>query len=255
MEIRILGCSGGIGGTDRHTTSLLVDTDILVDCGTGVGDLSLESLLAIDHVFLTHAHMDHVALLPMLIDSVADRRSAPLIVYGLPETLDALRAHVFNWTMWPDFCCLPSADKPSLRLQPVHVGQQINLDGRTLRVLPAKHSVPAVGYYLMAGGAGFAFTGDTTLCAELVEALNALDELRYLVVETAFPEIMRCKAESSSHLYPSVLRVLLSQLQSAPDVYVTHLKPFCEVIASHEISALDLSFAPKLLQQGQAFVL
>ena len=40
MRLKILGCSGGIGGTLR-TTSMLLDEDILIDAGTGVGDLSL----------------------------------------------------------------------------------------------------------------------------------------------------------------------------------------------------------------------
>ncbi len=35
MELRVLGCSGGIGA-DMSTTSLLVDDDILIDGGTGL---------------------------------------------------------------------------------------------------------------------------------------------------------------------------------------------------------------------------
>lgn len=255
MEIRVLGCSGGIGGPRRRTTAMLVDSDILIDCGTGVGDLSFEALIAVDHVFLTHAHMDHVAMLPMLIDSVAEQRTTPLVVYGLPETLSALREHLFNWTIWPDFSCLPSCERPLLRFEAVQPGQVLELAGRTIQVLPALHSVPAVGYYLLENGVGLAFTGDTSLCPALIEALNALVSLRYLLVETAFPESMRGKAESSHHLYPSALRVFLSQLQGATEVYVTHLKPFCEITASDEIAALNISPAPKLLQQGQSFVL
>jgi hypothetical protein len=40
MQLRILGCSGGIGGALR-TTSMLLDHDTLIDAGTGVGDLSI----------------------------------------------------------------------------------------------------------------------------------------------------------------------------------------------------------------------
>lgn len=36
MQIKILGCSGGVGGKLR-TTSMLVDHDILIDAGTGFG--------------------------------------------------------------------------------------------------------------------------------------------------------------------------------------------------------------------------
>ncbi|MBI1991107.1 MAG: 3',5'-cyclic-nucleotide phosphodiesterase, partial [Betaproteobacteria bacterium] len=43
MRLRILGCSGGIGRGLR-TTSMLLDHDILIDAGTGVGDLSIDEL-------------------------------------------------------------------------------------------------------------------------------------------------------------------------------------------------------------------
>ena len=62
MQIRILGCSGGVSANLR-TTSLLVDGDVLIDAGTGVGDLSLEEMSRIQHVFLTHSHLDHIAIL------------------------------------------------------------------------------------------------------------------------------------------------------------------------------------------------
>ena len=50
MRIRVLGCSGGIGAGSR-TTALLVDNDVLIDAGTGIGDLSLQELDPIRHVF------------------------------------------------------------------------------------------------------------------------------------------------------------------------------------------------------------
>src|SRR4051794_30737819 len=93
MKIRVLGCSGGIGGKLR-TTALLVDEDILLDAGTGVGDLSLESLAKVDHIFVTHSHLDHVACIPFLVDTVCWMRKQPIVVYGIRETLDILRAHL-----------------------------------------------------------------------------------------------------------------------------------------------------------------
>ena len=34
MRLRVLGCSGGIGGRHLRTTSYLLDSDILIDAGT-----------------------------------------------------------------------------------------------------------------------------------------------------------------------------------------------------------------------------
>src|SRR5688572_32098618 len=95
MRIRVLGCSGGIGGGLR-TTALLVDDDVLIDAGTGVGDLSLEALAKIDHIFVSHSHLDHVTSIPFLVDTVCWMRGHPITVYGIKETLDILREHLFN---------------------------------------------------------------------------------------------------------------------------------------------------------------
>ncbi|MFM2111795.1 MAG: hypothetical protein RLZZ271_455, partial [Pseudomonadota bacterium] len=83
MHIKVLGCSGAIA-RDCRTTSFLVGERILIDAGTGVGDLSLNEMKLIDDVFLTHAHMDHIAALPLMIDACGAQRTQPLRVHALP---------------------------------------------------------------------------------------------------------------------------------------------------------------------------
>ena len=95
MKLRILGCSGGIGGNMR-TTSMLLDHDVLIDAGTGVGDLSLAEMVAVDHVFVTHSHLDHIASIPFMLDSVGLMRDKPLIVHATAETIAILKQHLFN---------------------------------------------------------------------------------------------------------------------------------------------------------------
>ncbi len=73
MKVRVLGCSGAIA-KDCRTTSFLIDDNILIDAGTGVGDLTLEEMRQIDHVFLTHSHLDHIAALPLMLDAVSSLR-------------------------------------------------------------------------------------------------------------------------------------------------------------------------------------
>ena len=90
MQIRILGCSGGIGPGLR-TTSLLVDGHLLIDAGTGVGDLPATELAAIDTVLLTHAHLDHVCGLAFMADNLFGEIDHPLVVHAIPETLAVLR--------------------------------------------------------------------------------------------------------------------------------------------------------------------
>src|SRR5262245_13133766 len=102
MKLTILGCSGGISSGLR-TTSMLLGEDVLIDAGTGVGDLSIEALAKIDHVFVTHSHLDHICSIPFLVDTVGQMRNQPLTVHGIKPTVDALRSHIFNNRIWPDF--------------------------------------------------------------------------------------------------------------------------------------------------------
>ena len=85
MKLQILGCAGGIGGPERLTTCLMIDSDILLDAGTGLTSLNIEQLVRIDHVFITHCHLDHVAGLALLLDAVQGRRKGPVTVHAPPS--------------------------------------------------------------------------------------------------------------------------------------------------------------------------
>lgn len=251
MKLRVLGCSGGIGGRHLRTTSLLVDHDILIDAGTGVGDLPVAELAAIDHVFLTHAHLDHIAALPLMLDTVADRRQAPVTVHGPAEVLDSLRQHVFNWAIWPDFTAIPSVDRPLFRYAPIDLLQPVTLGGRRIAALPAEHTVPAVGYSLDSGTGCLAFSGDTGPCDAFWQAVNRLPKLRHLIVECAFSNREQALATASKHLCPTLLAAELTKLTQRCALYVTHLKPGQIEQTMEEIQHCLGDFSPRMLQNNQ----
>ncbi len=251
MKLTALGCSGGIGGAQARTTSFLVDDDILLDCGTGVGDLPLDALVRIDHVFLTHAHLDHVAALPLLVDSVGEMRSRSLIVHATPETIRILRSHIFNWLIWPDFSVIPDRDYPFLRFQPMKVGEAARVGARTITALPAQHTVPAVAYCLDSGAGQLVFSGDTAYCPELIAAINACPALRHLIVETAFADEQYGLAVASRHLCPSMLLAMLDELSVSPQVHISHLKPGADERIMAQLEAGAPHLRPQRLQQGQ----
>ncbi len=225
MKIRILGCSGGIGGGTR-TSAMLVDDDVLIDAGTGIGDLSLPELRNIRHVFLTHAHLDHIAGLPMLIDVIfAEHLAVPLTVYAREETIQALREHIFNWTIWPDFGALPTAENPVLRYRPCGPGDVVTVGCRDFRAIDVVHTVPALGYTVQNSGGVFAVSGDTRTNQTLWPVLNACNDLRALVIEVSFPDEYRELAEVAGHYCPSTLALDLEKLEHQPDIWLTGMKP------------------------------
>ena len=254
MRIRVLGCSGGIGGSLR-TTAFLVDDDILVDAGTGVGDLPLESLAKIDHIFVSHSHLDHVTSIPFLVDTVCWMRGSPIVVYGIKDTLDILRAHLFNWKVWPDFTQIPDGDNPFMVYREIAVGQTVEIGGRRLTALPANHTVPAVGYLLDSGRASLAYSGDTTVNEGLWKAVNEAANLRYLIIETAFSNKEREIAVASKHLCPDMLARELARMRSRPEVFITHLKPGEGALTMKESSEAAGRWRPRMLENHQEFTL
>ncbi len=254
MKLRILGCSGGIGRGLR-TTSMLLDDDILIDAGTGVGDLGIDELCRIDHVFVTHSHLDHVTSIPMLVDTVGRIRNKPITVHAIEPTLEILRQHMFNWKLWPDFTQIPDAGHPSMRYQAVALGQTTDLNGRRLTPLPANHVVPAVGYRIDSGRASLVFTGDTTTNDALWQAVNQIGNLRYLIIETAFCNREKDLAIASKHLCPSMLAEELAKLKLEAEIYITHLKPGEIEVTMQEIQECAGAWKPRMLENNQIFEL
>lgn len=252
MKIRVLGCSGGIGGSLR-TTSFLVDDDILLDAGTGVGDLTLEQLARIDHIFVSHSHLDHVASIPFLVDTVCWMRGSPIKVYGIKETLDILRAHLFNWKIWPDFTQIPDGDKPFMVYREIRVGEPIQLGSRRFTAIPANHTVPAVGYAIENERGALIFSGDTSTNDALWKVVNATQNLKYLIIETAFSNKERAIAVASKHLCPRLLAEELEKMRARPEVFITHLKPGEGALTMKEVGEAAGRWRPRMLENNQEF--
>jgi len=99
MKIDFLGCSGGIEGSTpvgkslndyARSTCYRINDHVLIDAGTGAGRMGMSEMVRIEHILLTHAHLDHVACLPLMIDTIAGLRKTPTRTWGLPGVLDDL---------------------------------------------------------------------------------------------------------------------------------------------------------------------
>ena len=225
MKIRVLGCGGSIGIPGEGTTSFLLDDDILIDAGTGVCNLSMAELEKIEHVFITHTHLDHICALPFLVDTVGVFRPRPLTVYASAASIQAFKAHIFNNFIWPDFTRIPAPDKGVMRYQEIHAEQAVTVDGRTVLPIEVDHTVHAYGFVADAGGKRWAFSGDTHRTDRFYEIVNALGNVSRLFIEAAFPDKEAWIADLSKHLCPSLLFSELEKLDPLCEVWISHLKP------------------------------
>jgi ribonuclease BN (tRNA processing enzyme) len=263
VKVRVLGCSGAIA-KDCKTTSFLLGSTVLIDAGTGVGDLTLDEMLAIDHVFLTHSHLDHIAALPLMLDAVAAKRHTPLTLHAPRATLEALKAHIFNDVIWPDFTRIPKPEAPFLTMEVIETGQDTWAGGLLVEALHANHSVVAVGYAVSQHGPCWVFSGDTEDSPQFWDRVNQLD-VGMLVIETAFSNKELDLAKLSLHLAPLTLAQQLSRMRPECDfpIYITHTKPAETDLIMKEIDMLrhQQSSAGRIerdirwLSAGQEFVL
>ena len=254
MKLRVLGCSGGIGG-DLRTTSLLIDDDILIDAGSGVGELTLEEMHNIRHVFLTHSHLDHFSFLPLLVDSIFPSIREPLVIHGQPVTLEALQNHVFNWTIWPDFAKLPTEENPVMKYETLSAGETATMGDRSLEMITVNHIVPGVGYRVECPTGVFAFSGDTTTNDHFWNVLNGHDRLDLLLVEAAFANADVDLSQRAGHYTPNLLAADLKKLRHQPEIYITHNKPGHESVIMAECYKAITDREIKPADSGQSFTL
>ncbi|MFK5915507.1 MAG: 3',5'-cyclic-nucleotide phosphodiesterase [Woeseiaceae bacterium] len=254
MELKVLGCSGGVGSRLR-TTTLLIDDDILIDAGTGLGDLSLQAMSSIRHIFITHSHLDHITSIPFLVDTLFDSIQQPIIIHAQAETIDALKKHIFNNVIWPDFSKLPSQENPVMKYEVMTAGEVIEINHRKIEMIPVKHIVPGVGYRVESKTGSFAFSGDTSTNDTFWQALNKHEKLDVLLVESAFTNKDISLCHLSGHYCAELLGPDISKLKLKPEVYISHNKPGAEGKIFSECQKAITTHTIHPLSGGHSFTL
>lgn len=255
MQIRVLGCSGGIC-QGRATTSFLLDNDILIDAGTGVCELTLEEMHKIRHIFITHSHLDHVAAIALLADTLFNSLvGRPITVHAQQHTLEVLHRHIFNGQIWPDFTVLPHPGRAVIKPDAMLVGSTIEIDGRIIEMIAVNHTVPCVAYRVESGGRSFAFSGDTTTNDSLWAALNRHDKLDLLFIESAFANKDHELARAANHYCPDLLAGDLVKLKHQSQICISHLKPGEEGLIMHQCREALPGWELKQLNSGDVFQL
>ena len=190
MKLRVLGCSGG--ELPRHrTTCFLVDGKLAIDAGALTASLSLEDLLRVDDIVLTHSHFDHVKDVPLLADLLVGRRETPVRVHASTACARTLHESVFNDELWPDFTRIPDLARPVIEIVPFDPGRPFRIGKYAIAPVPVEHPVESVGFVLSDGRSAIAISGDTGPTSRFWKRVNAQPRLRALLVELSFPNAMQ----------------------------------------------------------------
>jgi len=239
MRIRVLGAFGAEGLAQRPT-AFLVDDTVLLDGGTVGGALSVSEQLAIEHALVSHSHLDHVAGLAFLSETLAFfAPRPPVTVAGIAPVVEMLRTGVFNGVVWPDFTAIPSADAPVIRYRTLAPDVEQPVGNLGVTPVHVSHSIPATGFILHDGVTGFVYSGDTGPTTAIWAAARRRQGLRAVLLECAYPNRLAELARIAGHMTPELVRRELPKVPPDLPVWIYHVKPqFYDEIAA-ELAGLD----------------
>lgn len=254
-KIEVLGAYGGRGAS-QNTTSFRLSKRVVIDAGNILAPLG-EKASRIDHIFLSHCHLDHIIDIPFLIDAFFAQRTEPLYIHALPETIESIKKHILNWNIWPDFndIDLLGQKEKSIVFDPIELDREYDVDGLRLKPIATNHTVPSCGYVVTKKGKKALLTLDTYLCDRVWDEINGDFDINTLVIEVSFPSRMEKLAEASKHLTPRLLASELKKIKRDRPlkIYINHLKPdfYDEII--QEIKAMRLNVT--VLEDGYTITL
>lgn len=236
MRVRVLGCSGGCAPA-RNPSCYMLEDGILVDAGAMATALTVEEQQSIQHVLLTHAHWDHCRDLPL---SVINRttQTPTLQLWGIPETLDAVREHLMNAKTWFKAFELPTVETPFIAANTFRPGDDVKIGRYRVRGMLVPHTVPAISYIIDDGECSVIINGDTGGGGIFKNLPKDMSPLKAVFLEASFPNRMKDFAVMTGHLTPRMLLDEVSCLDDEVDVIVTHLKPGFEVEMAEELADL-----------------
>jgi cAMP phosphodiesterase len=225
MKIRVLGAYGAEGLAQRPS-AFLVNDRLLIDGGTVGGALASGEQLAIEHALVSHSHLDHIAGLAYLTETLAlCAAERPLTIASMDPVVTALRTSIFNDIVWPDFTKLPSPGAPVLQFQPLREDVEQRLGDLWVMPVAVSHSVPTSGFIVHDGQSGFIYSGDTGPTEALWKAARDVGGLGAVILECAFPNRMAALADIARHMTPELIRRELDKLPADVPVMIFHVKP------------------------------
>lgn len=251
MNIKVLGASGSeVAG--HLCPAFCVDEILLLDAGTVGVALNIREERCVRHVFLTHAHFDHIKGLPFLLDNLVTRETGTTVtVTSGRDVIHDLKTNLFNERIWPDFTRIPAHDEPVLRYEVIWPNRTVTVDGYRVTAEKVNHTVPAYGYIVENGdGKAIAYTGDTGP-TDLFWKRMAMSKVCCLIVETSFPNRLEEIALQSGHLTPSLLeREIAKMTPPPPRILLMHAKPQYLKEIEEDLSAIGHNEV-RFLKEGE----
>jgi len=239
MRVHILPASSA--GTPGHPlTGFVIDGRLAVDAGPLGGVGTADEQAQISDVLLTHAHIDHIAGLPIFLDNVYRLAPACPAVHALPATLDALQSDIFNGRLMPDFIDMSRRMEPFMSVHPVTPDRPFAVGKYTVTPIPLRHTIPTVGYLIDDKASAVAVLTDTGPIPDVVASLAHRPRLRAVFLECSFPDHLAELADVTQHLTVGQFAAAARHFPPTVRVFAVHVKPRYWTEVTAELAACGL---------------
>jgi len=239
MKIRVLGAFGS-EGLGQRPSAFLVNDKILIDGGSVSGALTVPEQLAVEHAIVSHAHLDHIAGLAYLTETlVFCEVGAAVTIASIDPVITTLRAGVFNNTLWPDFSKIPHPDVPVVKYRTLIEDVEQRVGDLWVTPVTVNHTVPTAGFIVHDGSTGIIYSGDTGPTEALWRTARDLRGLRAVILECAFPNRLGPLAQVAKHMTPALIRREIDKLPPDIPVWIFHVKPQFHEEVSEELARIE----------------
>jgi len=228
MDLRLLPSTFGPDGSAssrQHLACIVINQEVAVDAGSLAMAANDEMRSRVRDVVLTHAHLDHIAGLPLFVDDLYASLDEPVKVHALQEVIDVLERDVFNWSVFPRFSELSIGPGPAIEYRPITSGQVFIIGDLAFQAFASDHKVPSAGFLISDSASTVAISGDTATLDGLGKSLSTVKDLKAVLVECAFPDELTEIATTSHHMTPASLAEHLKKLGVDCPIYVCNIKP------------------------------
>jgi len=224
-RIEILGAYGA-KSIDTGMTCIKIDKDVVIDAGNILFSLG-NGAKKINHIVLSHSHLDHIIDIPFLIDTYFAHRKEPIRIYGLKETIDNVKKYLFNWKLWPDFSKIRIDDKNnSIIFEILELNKEYKINSTIIKPVKNNHMQGSCGYVIKKQNSSVLFTSDTYLCQNLIDEINQNDSIKAVLFDVSFPSAYEQLAKDSKHLTPKLLAQELKKINRDILIFINHIKPY-----------------------------
>jgi len=253
MKVKILGCSGS-EAIGHNPPGFLVNDVMMLDAGTITAALSIEAQSKITDILISHTHLDHIKSVLFLADNIIGRIKKPVNIRAIPEVINAIKKHLMNDLIWPDFTKIPNAEHPVLAYKPFPAMKAQRIAGFTVKAIPMNHPVPAVGFIVSDGKTSFVYSADTGPNELLWKEAAKVKNLTAIIVDTSFPNSLDSIATMSGHFTPAQLHqdLTTARIGNHVPIYIYHVKPVHKKRVIRELIDLGRKNV-KLLKEGATY--